>query len=122
MLRLQREGRPIRVVDDQELTPTYTRHVARKVAQLVETTAYGLYHVTNAGSCTWYQFARRIFALAGLPVDLQPQTTAEAGRPAPRPAYSVLAHAGLAKLGLADMPPWDEALREFLIERGLYCG
>src|SRR5205085_9848553 len=63
MLRLAREGKPLRVVDDQECTPSYTVDIATATAALIATDRYGLYHLTNSGSCSWYDFARAIFGL-----------------------------------------------------------
>ncbi|MBI4514717.1 MAG: dTDP-4-dehydrorhamnose reductase [Deltaproteobacteria bacterium] len=114
MLRLAAERKPIRVVADQILTPTATVDLAAKVAQLLETREYGLYHITNAGSCSWFEFARKIFQLAGVAAELSPTTSAAFGAPARRPAYSVLRHDQLARLGLDDLPPWDDALARYL--------
>ncbi|HXH07154.1 MAG TPA: dTDP-4-dehydrorhamnose reductase [Vicinamibacterales bacterium] len=121
MLRLAREGKPIRVVDDQVLTPTFTKDLARKIRELISTEAYGLYHVTNEGECSWYEFARTIFELLGLTPDLAPTTTAAFGARARRPSYSVLRHGRLRALGLDDLRPWRDALQEYLREKG-YLG
>src|SRR5438445_7294574 len=77
MLKKASEGAPIRVVDDQVLTPTFTGHLAEAVSQLIRTEAYGLYHVSEEGQCSWYEFARKIFELEKLPVDLKPVNSAE---------------------------------------------
>ena len=114
MLRLAREGRDIRVVGDQVLTPTSARELARKVRQLVETGQYGLYHITNNGECSWYQFAQAIFELSGVRPLLTETTSAAYGARANRPAYSVLDNANLHRLGLDDLRPWHEALKEYL--------
>jgi dTDP-4-dehydrorhamnose reductase len=117
MLRLAREGRDIKVVHDQVGSPTYTLDLARKIGQLVETTHYGLYHVTNAGSCTWYDFARKIWEMAGLEPNSEPTTTAAFGAVATRPAYSVLDNAALREIGLDDMRSWEEALVAYMEAR-----
>jgi dTDP-4-dehydrorhamnose reductase len=117
MLRLAREGRDIKVVDDQILTPTYTVDLACKIVELVHANHYGLYHITNAGQCTWYDFARKIFELANLHPHIEPTTTAAFGAVAARPSYSVLGHAALATLGMDDLPPWEEALEDYLQAR-----
>jgi len=114
MLARAAAGTPIEVVDDQILTPSATADVAAKVVQLIAGQHYGLFHVTNAGSCSWYEFAQRIFALRGLRVDLRPTSSARFRAPARRPAYSVLRRAALERLGLDDLPPWDDALRRYL--------
>lgn len=118
MLRLAAEGRPIRVVTDQVLTPSATLDLARKVWQVLATDAYGTYHLTNAGQTSWYDFAREVFRLADLRPDLTPVTAAEYGARARRPAFSVLAHRRLAALGLDDLRPWPDALRAYVAERG----
>lgn len=117
MLRLAREGRDIKVVNDQVGSPTHTLDLARKIAQLVKTEHYGLYHVTNRGACTWYQFAGKIWNLSGLNPNAEPTTTAAFGAVATRPAYSVLDNAALRTIGLDDMRPWEEALAAYLEQR-----
>jgi len=117
MLRLQAEGREIRVVGDQIVTPTSAKELARKVRQLVETDAYGLYHVTNHGECSWYQFARAVFELSGVQANLLETTSAAYGAKATSPAYSVLANAHLQALGLDDLRQWQDALADYLAER-----
>jgi dTDP-4-dehydrorhamnose reductase len=117
MLRLAVEGKEIRVVNDQVLTPTSAKELARKVRQLVETRAYGLYHITNNGACSWYEFAAGIFEMAGLTPRLQPTTSAAFGARADRPAYSVLDNANLRSLGLDDLRHWRDALNEYLEDR-----
>lgn len=117
MLRLAREGRDIKVVDDQIGSPTYTLDLARKLAQLIKTEHYGLYHITHSGECTWYQFARKMWELSGLSPNAEPTTTAAFGATATRPAYSVLDNAALRAVGLDDMRPWEEGLASYLEER-----
>lgn len=117
MLWLAQEGRAIRVVGDQVLTPTSAKDLAYKVRRLVETGAYGLYHITNSGECSWYQFAVAIFELAGLPPHVEETTSAAYGARAVRPAYSVLDHANLRALHLDDMQDWRLALADYLEER-----
>ena len=114
MLRLARTGRPIRVVDDQRLGPTFTAHLARKMVRLLASKAQGTVHVTNQGECTWYEFARRLFELAGITVDLTPITSREFGAKAIRPAYSVLANESLTRAGLDPMPHWSRGLADYL--------
>ncbi len=90
MLRLGRERKQLRVVDDQTCTPTSSADLADALVKLIATDAFGLYHATNSGSMTWCEFAREIFRLAKLDVEVIPITTAEFGAKAMRPAYSVL--------------------------------
>jgi dTDP-4-dehydrorhamnose reductase len=118
MIRLAREGKPVRVVDDQRASPTYTKDLGEKIKQLVQTEAYGLYHITNRGQCSWYEFAAEIFRLLALKPDFGPTTTKEFGAKARRPAFSVLAPATLERLGLSDLPPWKAALERYLLKKG----
>lgn len=114
MLRKANNGETIKVVDDQVLTPTHTPELARKVAELIHTNNYGLYHITCQGQCSWYEFAARIFELAGLKPDLH-RTSSETFRtPAKRPSYSVLENANLRSLEMDDLKTWQEALEDYL--------
>jgi dTDP-4-dehydrorhamnose reductase len=117
MLRLGREGRAIRVVNDQIAAPTSARALAQSALALLPTRRYGLYHITNAGSCSWYEFAREIFRLAGIEANLQPISSAEFGAKARRPLYSVLENGALREAGLPALRPWQEALGIYLRER-----
>jgi dTDP-4-dehydrorhamnose reductase len=114
MLRLGRERDRMRVVNDQHCTPSYVRDVARAILFLVKNRHYGLFHVVNSGSTTWYDFAREIFRLAGIATPVEPISTAEYGAKAPRPAYSVLDTAKYHSLGGPPMPAWQLALAEYL--------
>ena len=116
MLRKAREGAALRVVDDQECTPTSTKDLAQRVARLIRQDVAGLIHITNSGSCTWYEFAKAIFELAGIDAALSPTTSQEYVTPAVRPPYSVLARERLAALGQDDLRPWQEALSDYLEE------
>ena len=118
MLKLAREKKPVKVVSDQIVTPTYAKELALKIAQLLRTDEYGLYHITNNGSCSWYEFAKTIFDLTGIESDLSSTTSAEYGAKARRPSYSVLENGNLKRLGLDDMRPWKDALQEYLTEKG----
>jgi dTDP-4-dehydrorhamnose reductase len=117
MLRLASEGKDIRVVDDQRLTPTYTVDLAHQIALVVETDNYGLYHATSEGDCTWFEFAAEIFRQSGVNPNLSRAKTGDFGERATRPAYSVLENRALQRLGLNRMRPWTEALRDYLAER-----
>jgi dTDP-4-dehydrorhamnose reductase len=115
MLRLARAGGPLRVVDDQVCTPTATDDLARATLSLLDAGATGLFHVTNAGQCSWHEFARTIFALSGVGANLQPVSSAEFAAPARRPAYSVLDCGQYASLNLPPLPPWNEALQRYIV-------
>ncbi len=117
MLRLATTGKRLRVVDDQRCTPSYTPHVVRAMRFLLNVETHGVYHVTNAGDATWCEFAREIFRQSGLAVPVDPITSAEWGAPAPRPTYSVLDGSKyLALPGAPPLPPWQDALAEYLRE------
>lgn len=117
MLRLASEGRTIRVVQDQIATPTSVKDVVGGLLSLLETERYGLYHMTNTGSCSWFEFAREIFRLAGREARVQGISSAEFRAKARRPAYSVLDNAALRDAGLPELPSWQEALALYLRER-----
>lgn len=121
MLRLGREKSLLQVVDDQKGSPTYTVDLARFLIALTATEKYGIYHVSNSGVCTWYEFAQAIMELSrellGWPLTakLEPCTTDQFPRAAPRPANSVLEHLSIRTNGFEDLRHWREALREFLL-------
>jgi dTDP-4-dehydrorhamnose reductase len=119
MLTLAGEGRPLRVVSDQIVTPSYTRDLAGKVWQVLGLGEPGLYHLTSSGETSWYDFVREVFRLRALHPQLTPVTAAEFAARAQRPAYSVLARERLAALGLDDLRPWPEALAAYLAEPGV---
>ncbi len=114
MLKLADEKAFLSVVDDQRGSPTYTGDLSTALLQLIETTKFGTYHVSNSGSCTWYEFAKEIFKENGMEVDLRPCATEQFLRPAARPAHSVLDHMGLRINGFPPMPDWREGLRRYL--------
>jgi len=116
MRRKAREGAPIKVVDDQVLTPTFTVDLAEAVVKLLATEQFGLYHITSEGECSWYKFAKTIFELEKTAADLAPATTAEVMSPVRRPAYSVLNKSKLGSLGIC-MPAWEDALARYLESR-----
>lgn len=117
MLRLAGGGKPLRVVADQVLGPSYTLDLARKIWSVLPKAAHPIYHLTSAGQTSWYDFARRALELAGVSAEITPVTAAEFGARAQRPAYSVLGHAHLAALGEDDLRPWDAALAAYIAER-----
>lgn len=122
MLRLGQERDEIKVVHDQKGSPTYTADLAGFLIQLIGTEQYGIYHVTNTNTCTWYEFASEIFAQAAemlnrpLKARLLPCTTEEFPLPAPRPANSVMEHLSLRNSGFKDLRSWQEGLQDFLQE------
>lgn len=114
MLRLARERGRIRVVDSEFVSPTPTADVARQIAALTRCDAYGLYHATAEGSCSWYEFAREIFLVAEIAVKLEVASPTEFPAKVPRPPYSVLENRELKTLGLNQFEPWQVGLRKYL--------
>ena len=114
MLRLGRQGKPLRIVDDQHCTPSYVPHVAQAILFLLEAGHFGTYHVVNRGATTWHGFASEIFRQSRMQVETERITTAEYGAPAPRPLYAVLDTSKYHALGGPAMPTWQEALAEYL--------
>ncbi len=118
MLRLAIERYELRVVNDQVFSPTYTRDLARKIAQLLDTEYYGIFHITNKGTCSWYEFTVEIYRLAGIKATVVPITSDQYPQKAQRPRYSVLDNYHLRLLGMNDMRAWQDALKDYLIARG----
>ncbi|MET3548182.1 dTDP-4-dehydrorhamnose reductase [Paenibacillus favisporus] len=119
MLRLGQEKPQLQVVHDQKGSPTYTADLARFLEELVQTEKYGVYHASNSGECTWFEFTQAIFEEArklGIQITAQvePCTTEQFPRPAPRPANSVMDHLSIRTNGLTDIRPWREGLVDFL--------
>jgi len=113
ILKLASTRPEISVVNDQRGSPTFTRDLASALVQLCRASARGIVHVTNAGDCTWYEFATEIVRESGLPAMVRPVTTAEFPRPARRPACSVLSPDSLHAYNV-HMPDWRDALRRYL--------
>ncbi len=116
ILARAKSGAPLRVVTDQVGAPTYTIDLARALFRLTEAGARGVVNATNAGACSWHQFAERIVARAGLAVPVERITSQELARPARRPRNSRLDGRRLRALGVA-MPSWEDALERYLRER-----
>jgi dTDP-4-dehydrorhamnose reductase len=109
----------VRVVSDQALSPTFTADLAQKTKELVEEEASGLFHLTNAGECSWFEFARAVFDLAGVEVEMEPIEPGETQRRARRPSYSALRTTRVPEAGLSPLRPWEEALDAYLRAKGL---
>lgn len=116
MLRLGAEKDRLSIVSDQFGSPTYTKDLAALLLELARSEAYGIYHASNTGSCSWHEFAQAIFEEAGLKAQADPCTTEEFPRPAPRPRFSVMDHGAIRVNGFNDLPEWREALVRFLQE------
>ncbi len=118
ILQAARAQKELRVVNDQVCSFTYTRDAARKIAELLRTDNYGIFHISNKGSASWHEFAVEILKLAGLSAPVVPISSAEYGSAAPRPAYSVLDNYHLRLLGMDDLRTWQAALRDYMVSKG----
>ena len=114
MLELAKDHSELTVVYDEVGTPTYTSDLADAIAELIETDYYGIYHLTNSGSCSWCEFSRYIFEIAGVDVKVIPVTAAEFARPAPRPSYSVLENRNWIEHGFKPLRNYKEAIKEYV--------
>jgi dTDP-4-dehydrorhamnose reductase len=118
VLRQAEHGEPTRMVADMVFSPSYAPHVARAIRDLIDAQAFGTHHVTNAGSCSWYEFVRTAFERSGLgAAPLEPSTYAALNSPTQRPMYSPLENTTFARTGIAALPTWQDALDEFLAQR-----
>lgn len=104
----------LRVVDDQTGSPTYAADLAPALVEVALHGRHGIYHVTNSGQCTWRELAAETVRLAGANCTVLPQTTAEAGRPAPRPTFSVLENREFRRRFGRVLRPWQEALADYI--------
>lgn len=123
MLNLAKTKDTWSVVDDQLGQPTWTADLASQIVALLDAGApAGIYHGTNSGQATWYEFARAVLEESGLDPDrITPTDSASFVRPAPRPSYSVLGHDAWATAGIPEMRPWREALAD-AVRRGVFTG
>ena len=118
IIKLAKERPELRVVNDQVFSPTYTHDLAAKIAQIIEISFTGIIHITNSGACSWYDFAAEILRQAGLKTPVIPISSAQFPQKAKRPGYSVLGHGVLQQLGMDDLRPWQEALKDYLRRKG----
>jgi dTDP-4-dehydrorhamnose reductase len=114
MIKLAKEKPEVRVVDDEILTPTPTLHIAKNTAALIKTDAFGLYHMSCAGQCSWYEFAKVIWETLQLETPLYAASVKDFPLVVKRPFYSVLENKNLDQLGIDQMPDWKIALKQFL--------
>ena len=119
MLKLAETRNSLTVVDDQFGSPTYTYDLAKLLADMIVTDKYGIYHATNEGICSWYEFACEIFRAAGVEMEVKPVSTAEYGAKAARPANSRMSKEKLVENGFSKMPSWQDALKRYLEELSL---
>jgi len=118
MIKKAKNGEVIRVVNDMWMSPTYTKDAATTIKKILELKLpFGVYHVTNQGFCTWFQFAKQIFNQLGLSPVLEAIKTEELNMKARRPKFSALKSIKLPKYGI-HMRRWEEALRDYLVEKG----
>jgi dTDP-4-dehydrorhamnose reductase len=116
ILKLAASRPALDVVNDQRGCPTYSVDLSRAIIGLCRNQARGIVHVTNAGNCSWFEFAREIVKSAGLATEVRPVSSQQMARPAPRPTYSVLSPESLHQRGIV-MPTWQDALQRYLQER-----
>jgi dTDP-4-dehydrorhamnose reductase len=114
MLRLGRQRGEVRVVDNEVVSPTSTRDLARQIVALADAGVYGLFHATAEGGCSWHEFASEIFAAAGVSCRCLVAGANEFPAKAPRPQYSVLENARLKQAGLNRLRDWREGLHAYL--------
>ena len=114
MLELAQNHSEITVVYDEVGTPTYTPDLAKGISKLIETDYYGTYHLTNSGNCSWCEFARYIFEVADVDVNVIPVTASEFARPAPRPSYSVLENRNWVENGFEPLRNYKDAIKEYI--------
>jgi dTDP-4-dehydrorhamnose reductase len=116
MLDVGKSRPSVNVVNDQTGSPTYTRHLAKAIMDLLDRKVTGTWHLSNAGHCTWCTLAKEIFRQSGMAVDVNPVKTEVFPRPAPRPQKSVLDCSATYRVLGGPLPTWQEALREYLEE------
>lgn len=114
MLNLSEKYDTLRVVNDQYGSPTYTYDLARLLVDMVQTDKYGIYHATNEGTCSWYEFACAIFEEAGVPVKVIPVSSEEYGAKANRPKNSRMSKEKLTEAGFERLPSWQDALSRYI--------
>lgn len=118
MLRLSKVNNQLSIVNDQIGSPTYTKDLSRLLVDMLETSKYGLYHATNEGYCSWYEFANTIFKLANINIDIKAINSNEYASRAKRPMNSKLSKDKLIEYGFKPLPHWEDALKDYLIRRG----
>ena len=117
MLRLSKANNQLSIVNDQIGSPTYTKDLSRLLVDMIETNKYGLYHATNEGYCSWYEFADTIFKLANIYIDIKAINSNEYASRAKRPLNSKLSKDKLIEFGFKPLPHWEDALKDYLIRR-----
>jgi len=116
MLLQAEKGNVLTVVNDQFGSPTYTKDLANIICEIIKTSSYGTYHVTNSGICSWYEFAKCIMKLAKIDIGVKPCTSEEFPRLAKRPKYSPLENLNLRLCNFNTLRHYEDALKEYLAE------
>jgi len=116
MLNLAKTRDSLTVVNDQFGSPTYTYDLAKLLVDMIQTDKYGIYHATNEGICSWYEFACAIFKEAGIDMKVSPVSSAEYAAKAKRPCNSRMSKDKLEAMGFARLPAWQDALKRYLAE------
>ena len=116
MLKLAKERDSLTVVDDQIGSPTYTADLSKLLVSMIQTDKYGRYHATNEGYCSWYEFAKEIFKVAGVEIDVKPVDSSAYPAKAKRPANSRMEKSKLDEMGFKRLPSWQDATRRYIEE------
>lgn len=118
MIAAAKRGKTVRVINDQWVTPTSTEELAEHVKELIANNNFGLYHLTNEGECTWYEFAQTIFSFLRKNPELIAVDSKTYGAKAKRPPYSVLENKKAKEIGLSHFSHWTRALYNYLKKKG----
>ena len=116
MLKLAKERDSLTVVDDQIGSPTYTADLSKLLVSMIQTDKYGRYHATNEGYCSWYEFAKEIFKVAGVTINVAPVDSSAYPAKAKRPANSRMEKKKLDEMGFKRLPSWQDATRRYIEE------
>lgn len=117
MLRLAKERKSINVINDQIGSPTYTKDLSRLLVDMITSEKYGVYHVTNEGVCSWYEFAKEIFEIANIDIELNPITTDKYPTKAKRPMNSKMSKNRVYNNKFNKLRHWKEAVNDYIISR-----
>ncbi len=118
MISLAKAGQTLKVVDDQIMSPTYSLDLAFKIKELIAKPApFGLYHITNQGSCSWYELAKKSLEIMQINATIEPINSKDSGSKVNRPKRSVLKNLALEQVGIKPMPLWQDALLRYLKEK-----
>jgi len=119
MIKLAKENKPLKIISNQYMSPTHTLDVARTIKTFIDKdiNEYGIYHACNTGLCSWHEFAKTIFEFTNIKANLSEITYEDYKTKAKRPKYSVMDNTRVSKY--YKMPEWEEALKEYLVEKGL---